>query len=230
MSKNTMVLTRKVRLQVVGDKEEVNRVYDHLRTAIKTQNEAMNQCITALYVAQIMGMENEDKRELRNLYGRIPNSKKGSAYSKDMVFPTGSQIASSVQRNAKMKFDKSLKDGLMYGKVSLPTFRDDNPLYLPVNFIKLSNSKGTCGFWHPYESNETFYQKLFDKDLEVFFTYVNGITFKFIFGNPHSSNELRTVFGRIFSSEYKLCGSSIELMRKVNNKTGQKIILNPIQK
>ena len=47
-------LTRKYKLIPVGDKEEVNRVYTYLRKGMENQNKAMNQYITALYVAQML--------------------------------------------------------------------------------------------------------------------------------------------------------------------------------
>lgn len=45
-----MILTRKIQLYPVGDKEEVNRVYQYIRDGIFNQNKAMNQYMTALYV------------------------------------------------------------------------------------------------------------------------------------------------------------------------------------
>ena len=37
-----MILTRKIQLIPVGDKEEINRVYSYLRDGIFNQNRAMN--------------------------------------------------------------------------------------------------------------------------------------------------------------------------------------------
>lgn len=87
-----MVLTRKIQLIPVGDKEEVNRVYSYLRDGIFNQNKAMNQYLSALYTATMQDASKEDRQELNRLYGRIATSKKGSAYQTDIEFPKGLPI------------------------------------------------------------------------------------------------------------------------------------------
>ena len=56
-----MILTRKIQLIPVGDKEEINRVYSYLRDGIFSQNRAMNQYITALYTATMQEVSKEDE-------------------------------------------------------------------------------------------------------------------------------------------------------------------------
>ena len=60
-----MNLTRKIKLSIIGDKEEVNRVYKYLRDGIKSQNLAMNQYMSALYIAEIENITKEDRKELK---------------------------------------------------------------------------------------------------------------------------------------------------------------------
>lgn len=48
-----MVLTRKIQIFPVGDKEEIDRVYKYLREGIFNQNKAMNQYMSALYISTI---------------------------------------------------------------------------------------------------------------------------------------------------------------------------------
>ena len=55
-----MVLTRKIQLFPVGDKEEIDRVYKYLRDGIFNQNKAMNQYMSALYMATIEDISKED--------------------------------------------------------------------------------------------------------------------------------------------------------------------------
>lgn len=118
-----MVLTRKIQLFPDGDKNEIDRVYKYLRDGISNQNKAMNQYISALYVATIEEASKEDRKELNQLYGRISTSKKGSAYSQEIIFPKGLPIASSLTMKVRQDFQKSVKDGLLYGNVSLPTYK-----------------------------------------------------------------------------------------------------------
>lgn len=60
---------------------------------------------------------------------------------------------------------------------------------------------------------------MYDNNLEVFIKFANHITFQIVFGNPHKSAELRSVFKNIFEEIYDIQGSSIEI-------SGTKIILN----
>lgn len=216
-----MILTRKIQLFPVGDKEEIDRVYKYLRDGIFNQNKAMNQYISALYVSTIEEISKEDRKELNNLYGRISSSKKGSAYTEDIQFPKGLPTSSSLGQKVRQDFSKSCKDGLLYGKVSLPTYRKDNPLLIHVDWIRLksTNPHQNNGIYHNYESHTEFLDHLYSKDLEIFIKFANGITFKMILGNPHKSHGLRSELKEIFEENYKVCGSSIQI-------DGKKIILN----
>lgn len=216
-----MILTRKIQLLPVGDKEEINRVYTYLREGIFNQNKAMNQYISALYMATIQDISKEDRKELNQLYTRISTSKKGSAYSKDIEFPKGLPATASLGQAVRQDFSKACKDGLLYGKVSLPTYRKDNPLLVHVDYVRLrsTNPHIDNGIYHDYESHTEFLDHLYDKDLDIFIKFANGITFKLILGNPHKSFALRKELQQIFEENYKVCGSSIQ----INNK---KIILN----
>lgn len=215
-----MILTRKIQLIPVGDKEEINRVYSYLRDGIFNQNRAMNQYITALYTATMQEVSKEDRQELNRLYGRIPTSKLGSAYTEDIVFPKGLGTPSSLTMKVKQDFSKQCKDGLLYGKVSLITYKMDNPLLVESEYVKLREySKKQCGIYHNYSSHQEFLAKLYSNDLDIFIKFANGITFKMVFGNPHKSAGLRSEIQQIFEEHYKVCGSSIQI-------DGKKIILN----
>lgn len=216
-----MILTRKIQLFPVGDKDEIDRVYKYLRDGIFNQNKAMNQYISALYVSTIEEISKEDRKELNNLYGRISTSKKGSAYSEDIQFPKGLPTTSSLGQKVRQDFSKSCKDGLLYGKVSLPTYRKDNPLLIHVDWIRLksTNPHQNNGIYHNYESHTEFLDHLYSKDLDIFIKFANEITFKMILGNPHKSYGLRSEIKEIFEENYKVCGSSIQI-------DGKKIILN----
>ena len=177
-----MILTRKIQLFPVGDKEEIDRVYKYLRDGIFNQNKAMNQYISALYMAAIQDISKEDRSELNKLYGRISTSKKGSAYDTSIELPKGLPTASSLSMKVKQDFSKACKGGLLYGKVSLPTYKKDNPLLVHVDYVRLraTNPHSDFGIYHNYESHTDFLEHLHQNDLEVFIKFANKITFKMI--------------------------------------------------
>ena len=216
-----MILTRKIQLYPVGDKEEVNRVYQYIRDGMFNQNKAMNQYMSALYVSTIQDISKDDRKELNRLYTRIATSKKGSAYDLDVEFAKGLPTTASLGQKVRQDFSKACKDGLLYGKVSLPTYRKDNPLLVHVDYVRLreTNPHMDNGIYHNYESYDEFISKLYDKDLEIFIRFANGIIFKMILGQPHKSIYLREEIKKIFDGEYNVCGSSIQFNDK-------KIILN----
>ena len=215
-------LTRKYKLIPVGDKEEVNRVYTCLRKDMEMQCKAMNQYMSDLYVAQILEASKEDRKELNNLFGRIATSKKGSAYTNDIVFTKGLDILSMAKRKVSEDFGNAMKKGLMYGRISLPTYRQDNPLLIRPDFVRLrSLSLKDYGIYHKYDSPMDLINGLKkDTNPEVYIKFPNGITFKIVFGNPHKGREQRKVFENIFSETYKVCGSSMGIDKN------RKIILN----
>lgn len=216
-----MVLTRKIQLFPVGDNEEVDRVYKYLRDGICNQNKAMNQYMSALYISAIEEASKEDRKELNRLYSRISSSKKGSAYDESINFPIGLPTTSSLGMKVRQDFSKACKDGLLYGRTTLPTYRKDNPLLVHVDFIRLRdvNPHRDNGIYHNYESHAEFLDHLYDKDLEILIKFANNITFKMVLGNPHKSAALRSELKEIFEERYNVCGSSIQI-------DGRKIILN----
>ena len=218
---NTYIITRKIQVVPVGDKEEINRVYTYLREGIKAQNMAMNQYMSALYSTMMMDISKEDRKELNKLYARVSSSKLGSAYDKSIEFAKGLPMGGSIQQKVKQDFDNAMKKGLQYGKLSLPSYREDNPLLIHVDYVRLrsTNPHIDNGLYHNYESHQDFLDHLFKSDLELFIKFVNKITFKVIVGQPHKSAEIRSVFKNIFEDYYHIKGSSIEF-------SGTKIILN----
>lgn len=216
-------ITRKIQLIPVGDTEEIDRVYKYIKDGIYNQNKAMNQYMSALYISRIEDISKDDRKELNHLYTRINSSKKGSAYDEEIQFPKGLPIASCLGQKVRHDFSNACKKGLLSGKISLPTYRKDNPLLVHVDYLRLRNNNPHIdnGMYHNYESHTEFMKHLFAQDLEVFIKFANQIIFKIVFGNPHKSHELRCVVQNIFEEVYKVHGSSIQF-----DKTGKKIILN----
>ncbi len=210
-----MILTRKIQLIPVGDKEEVNRVYTYIRDGIFNQNKAMNQFMTALYVEAIQEVSAEDRKELNKLYARISTSKKGSAYDESIVFPKGLGSTASLSMKVKQDFASACKKGLLYGKISLPTYRMDGPLLVQRDHIRLlSQSSQHCGIYHNYATHEEFLNYLYGYDAEVFIKFVNDITFKMVLGAPGRSQALRSEIQKIFEEEYMVHASTIQIVGK----------------
>ena len=63
----TCTIVRKIKLFPMGDKEEINRVYTYLREGIESQNRAMNQYMSALYMAMMQEVSKEDRKEINFL-------------------------------------------------------------------------------------------------------------------------------------------------------------------
>lgn len=118
MASDTQIITRKVQLIPVGDKEAVNHAYKWIRDGMHDQNRAANMYITALYMEALQKKSDKDAKELSNegkeefhrlvtelnsvskelnrFYGRIGESKKGSAYPLEFTFGKGSAAQSSM--------------------------------------------------------------------------------------------------------------------------------------
>ncbi len=224
-------LTRKITLYPQGDKAEVDRVYKYLRNGMEVQALMMNQCISAMYIAKLNKVSKEEWKELKRQYSRIPTSKKGSAYDFDISkYPTGLPVAGSVPRECEKKLKKSIKDGLLYGKVSLPTFKTNMPLMVHNEYVNIRGTKlrsdGTfrdAGFYHGYKTPREFIENLYSTPKpDIHIKFANGIVFDLVLGNIQKSYELRTVLEKIFSKDYKINDSSIGF----DKKSGKKIILN----
>lgn len=207
--------------EVNADKEERNRVYKYLRDGMEAQNKALNEYMSALYIAAVADISKDDRKELNHLYSRISTSKLGSAYDKTIQFAKGLPAASSVARKAQQDFSTAMKKGLMFGTVALPTYRKDAPLLVHVDYVRLrsSNPHIDNGMYHTYSSHQEFLDNLYSNKLEVFIKFANGIIFKIVFGNPHKSAEIRSVIKNIFEQNYTIGGSSIGIQKG-------KIILN----
>ena len=206
-----MITVRKIILYPIGDKKEVERAYDWLKEGMIAQNKAMNEYMTGLYCAMVMDASKDDRKELDCLYSRISTSKKGSAYSVDnIIFPKGFPCG-AMKNKVTTDFKIAMKKGLGYGVISLPTYKKTNPLYIPKEYANK--------LYHNYESIEDFNKHLYNKDFEMFLKFADSITFKIVFGNPHKSMELRSIFSKIVEGVYDIGGSSIGINKN-------KIILN----
>lgn len=227
----TLTITRKITLYPQGDKAEVDRVYKYIRNGMEVQSIMMNQCISAMYCAKLRKADKEEMKQITHDYSHVPTSSKGSAYDFDMEkYPTGLPLAGTIPRVCKQKLDKACKDGLMYGKVSLPTFKKTMPMFVHNDYVNILGTKKTSsggvnntGLYHDYENPMQLVDALKNEDKpKIHIRFANGIVFDLVLGNPHKSAELRSVLEKAFSGEYKICDSTIGF----DKRTGKKIELN----
>lgn len=171
-----MIVTRKIQLIVNGDKEEKDRVYTYLRNAQELYPKMMNMCMSAMYSA-LMQNDKEALSEIRLHYSHKPGSKKGSPYDIFGIenYPTGLPLAGKIPRLCDEAIQKAKRDGLMYGKVSLPTFKKDIPF--PVY-------KANFSFRHHYENDMDFAEAIKrDRNVDIEMKFTNKISFNVLFGN-----------------------------------------------
>lgn len=208
MSKDTMTITRKVQLVPIGDKEEVNRVYTFIRNGMYGQYVASNFLMSELaanFYAHNRDLSDDDyKVKMKEIL------KYSNPILDDIEFQTGLGSKSDIIRKVQQDFQTSIKNGLARGERSITNYRRTNPLLVSGRFIK---------FTYEYPSYTDFLDNLYSPNLKVVMKFVNKIKFDVVFGNPHKSEELRSVFKNIFEENYKVCGSSIGIEKT-------KIILN----
>ena len=196
--KDEMVITRKIKLFPIGDKEEVDRVYTYIRDA----QYAQYQCLNLL-----MGhLASEFYRNGKDLNNPIFKEKQEELLkSKNPILdeiecPKGLAIKSRAAWIVRQDFSTSIKNGLAKGDRTITNYKRSYPLQTPSKLYS---------FYHPYTDNDELKEKIYDRDLEIYMKWVNKIHFKVILGNPHKSRILRDEFFKILSGEYKPCGSSI---------------------
>lgn len=208
------IITRKIQLLVDGNKEEMNRVYKYIRDGMYAQNRAYNILISNIFSAITSGKSQQEINDIYKKGQRVPKIDKPewSLYKYgDFKFPKGMQTAASVKQRVIKDLKKSKADGLYKGKVSLPNKKLDAPLIIESQQFN---------FYHKYETDNELLENIYIvDDPNIYMKFVNGIHFKIVFGNPHRSHELRSVFENYFRGTYKCCGSSIQI-------DGKKIILN----
>ena len=199
MSKDKYVITRKIKLLPVGDKDEVDRVYDFIRDGQYSQYQALN-----LLMGQLASKYYECKRNLSS--DEFKEAQKSILSNSnpnlcDIEFAKGCDTKSAVVQKVRQDFSTAIKNGLPRGERNITNYKRTVPL--------ITRGRDLV-FVHGYENYTEFLDNLYeDRNLEVFIKWVNKIKFKIIFGNPYKSAELRSVVQNIFEERYKVNGSSI---------------------
>ena len=199
-NKNRMIICRKIKLLVMGEKEEIERVYKFIRNGQYAQYRASNLLMGQLmseYYKYNCDTKNEDfKKKQKEI------CKNSNPLFKEIEFATGVDTVSAVTQKVKNDFSTALENGLAKGERSVTNYKRTNPLITRGRDLR---------FYHEYENYNEFLEKLYSKELDVYIKWVNKIVFKVVFGNPHRSHELRSVIQNIFEENYFVQGSNIEI-------------------
>jgi IS605 OrfB family transposase len=220
---NVCTQTIKIQLYVDGTSEEKKRGYTKISDAIEGHALMKNQFMTAWYAANLNNASEEEKDELIKLYSHNPDSNKGSAYA-DMdpkYFIKGLPIAGDIPFECKQIYSKACKDGLMHGRVSLPTFSTDNPLRYPNRFLFPKTKGSKCGLYHEYQDLDALHEALMNAAKPLIgIHFFEGIELKCVLGNPHKTSSVRNILYQIFAGEKKVCDS---FLQRAKNKLYLKI-------
>lgn len=204
----TTSLTRKIKLFPVGDKDEINRVYEFIRNGQYAQYQAQN-----LLMGQLIGKYYECGRNIKSeefVNARNAILRNTNPVLSDINFSKGVDSRSAAIRKVDKDFNIALKNGLAKGERTLTNYKRTIPLSTRGRDLRFRNE---------YESYQEFLDNLMNPDLKVYIDWVNHITFEVILGNPHKSEFLRKEIKNIFENKCIIQGSSIQI-------DGKNIILN----
>ena len=190
----TTTFTKKLKLYPIGDKEEVNRVYQYIRNGQYNQYLALNRLMSelgTLYYHCNRDITSEEFKEGRKILFRVENP-----ILDDIEFPKGSDIRSSVCMRVSSDFSTALKNGLAKGERNLPFYKRNFPL--------LAKGRSLSVYKKQSESEND----------EFIISWVNHIEFKVIMGSSGKNNcYLTTMLENLAekSNNYKICGSQFKI-------------------
>lgn len=206
MSKQIKNLTicRKMKLIMQCEtQEEAKEFATYLFNARNAQYRGMNILMGQLassFYANGMDLKSEqfleDKKNI--LSTRNPNLE-------DIEFAVGLDTMSLISQKVQQDFSTAIKNGLMKGERSIPTYKSSFPILTRGRNVK---------FRHGYATHQEFLDNLYSNDLDVYIDWANKKKFKIVFGNVRRSAELRSVIKNIFEEQYKVQGSSITVEKK----------------
>ena len=205
---NTTSLTRKIKLYPVGDKDEVNRVYEFIRNGQYAQYQAQN-----ILMGQLIGKYYECGRDIKSDAFKTAQKEilsNSNPVLNDIEFAKGVDTKSSAVRKVSQDFSIALKNGLARGERTVTNYKRTLPLSTRSRDLK---------FGYEYETYQELLDNLMNPDLKIYIDWVNHIRFEVILGSPHKSEFLRKEIQNILEEKYKVQGSSIQI-------EGKSIILN----
>lgn len=197
--------------------------YNLVRTAMyeeaQKKNYILSYVVSQLQLKQaegIIGKEfNDFMKDAFNYCYRKKGSSKGSLLDGlDMEDILGG-YGIDFNQMLTSKIKDLIKQGLLYGRVSTPRYKTDSPFTIGGKYL---------GFTHNCNSLDELAEKIGTSECKLYLGYgANGSPSiaNFIINVGHKKNreELLYTLFKIYSKEYKTCGSSIQISKN-------KIILN----
>lgn len=202
-----------------------NYTYSLIKDAMESEARMKNYILSWMFATMIEnGVQYMDFKEQKKFINemikpayRVKGSKKGGLFDDVEIKNILSRYGISFSQELTRKVSDSVKNGLLNGKVSLPTFKLNSPF---------SVAKEHMGFSHDYDSIEELFEHIHEKDCKLYFDFGGRCSptiarFTIDLGKNRNKDELLCTLMRVYSGEYKYCGSSIQF-----DKSGKKIVLN----
>jgi IS605 OrfB family transposase len=132
-----------MKLKPLGDKKETSRVYQYIRDGqyfqYRLRNIVMSQYAILFYSCDRNFNSPEFKAESKKLFQKENiNRIKNSLTDKDgnvIAYPKGLAYSSDVYKKITSDFSTAIKNGLMKGERTLPTYKKTNPLTTDGRFL-----------------------------------------------------------------------------------------------
>lgn len=195
--KKTQIISKKIQLFPLGDKNEIDRVYQFIEKGMYAQYRGLNILmgqLTSEFFNNNMKLSEEFKDREKEI---LLNTNKNIC---DIDYPTGLDSKSLIVNKVNKDFKTMLKNGFCQGERKSCEYKSTYPLMTRSRDLKIS---------HCHVNYEEFITNLYSRELSVIISWVNNIKFKIIFGNPNKSIDLRLTIRNILEDNYKIKGSTI---------------------
>lgn len=208
--------------QKMVDRYTKTLVKDSMESEARRKNYILTWAYYSMIANGVQYMEFPEQKKfiqkmLKPAY-RIKGSSKGSILDDVKIDNILKGYGVAFSKELTNVIVESVRKGLFDGaKDNLPSYKYDSPFTV---------AKNTMGFSHDYDSYEELCEHINDKNCKLYFDFggsQNPTIARFIIdlGTCGNRYELITTLLRMYSGEYKYCGSGIQF-----DKTGEKIVLN----
>ena len=192
--------------------------YSLIRTAMEDEARRKNYIMTWIYSEMIAnGVQYMDSlldkykfitETIKPAY-RVKGSSKGSLFDDVEINNILGGYGNGWNQELTAKVKDLVKNGLLEGKVSLVNYKIDSPFTVPKSTMRLT---------HDYRTYEELCEHIHKKDCNLYLDYGSKGTptiarFRFELGTAKNKKILKAELLRLYSGEYKLCGSKIGIER-----------------
>lgn len=195
------IISRKISLILVGEKEEVKNSKNYLLTIIKeltcAGNEIIRKCVSNQFELDNLKKQNDlsDKEKLKNFMKEkgLDDISSSIYYDITTKYPhINTRVITLLLQSIRLKIEKTFFD-VLNGKTSIPSFRVTS---LPIPVEPVIKKEGEY-------YNFTFPMSLYGRKL------YDTPKFGLKFGRDRSGN--RVIIDRILDGTYKIAGSNIKM-------------------